>query len=74
MISWWNQWCDVAVIWLAFVVVMTLLRLSERKSSGAGCPHVSHPAPVLCLCADPILDSIGECQSCHRKPRSELAL
>ena len=74
MISWWDQWCDLAAILLTFVFVLLVLHLTERKSSGAGRSPCPRPAPVFCVCASPDLDSIGECQTCHRKPRSEMVL
>lgn len=36
--------------------------------------HDRDPDPVVCLCADPVVDGLGECRSCHRKPARMLGV
>lgn len=42
------------------------------------CPHCNAWAGscscVVCFCPDPLVDSLGECQSCHRKPAALLGV
>lgn len=74
MMEWWNSWCDVGAIWLACALVLAVARLTERKSSGGGATFPPAPSPVFCICADPDLDSVGQCGACFRKPRSAMSL
>lgn len=59
---------------LAPLALFAVAAFALHKSSGAGRSPCPRPAPVFCECADPTLDSMGQCGACFRKPRSEMNL
>lgn len=46
-----------------------------RDGTLANFPRVPRSEdPVVCVCTDPLLDGLGECQACHRKPERLLGV
>lgn len=45
-----------------------------RDGSLATFPRLVPDDPVVCVCTDPLLDGLGECQTCHRKPERLLGV